>query len=577
MSKQSARAAAYASLTRLSLAAATRLSLVAAARLSLAAVLAACARPVDRTAQPSWRQPEPTAGTARRETRPAGAHTVEMAPAGPAAPVYNDGRPVPAPRSPLTEAIRREVERVAAELGVPAPATDGRLCAAAREMAEVTPPDAPLPYPFVEFAAQRNGMIEPPPHIVTVRGPTDETMVASLADRLRSILRSDQVTRLGVGVAERANGEGVTVLAFQSSFIETGPIPRRIDAEGRLLLEAALKPPYASPEVFVTREDGSVHELTVAATGPGFRAELACGRRRGRQQVEIIALGRSGSEIMANFPVWCGEDPPTAITVDLDAVEAAPVGSAEEAQQRLAELINRDRARHGLPRLAAWPRLTEVARAHSREMRDTGVVAHVSPTTGDAGDRVRAGRIRVSLVMENLASAATVEQAEEGLMNSPGHRSGILSPEATHMGVGVALGEVAGSPQLFVTQLFVRLPAPIDFRLAREQAVGAIERVRRLDEDRELSLVAQDLAQDMASGARAADIFGRARERMGAKRTPYSQVVAMVTTTADIAAFQPDKGVVDRSVAAYGLGVAQGDHDVVGEAAIHIVLLLGQR
>jgi uncharacterized protein YkwD len=500
-----------------------------------------------------------------------------MAPSGRAARAYNDARPVPPPRSPLTEAIQREVERVASELGVPAPATDGRLCAAARDMAEVTPADAPLPYSFVEFAAQRNGMIEPTPHLVTVRGPTDETMVAGLADRIRSILRSDQFTRVGVGVAARAGGEGVTVLAFQASFIETGPIPRRIAPDGRLRIEATLKPPYASPQVFVTRDDGSVETLAVAAAGPGFRAELACGRHRGRQQIEVTALGRNGSRIMANFPVWCGEEPPAAISVDVEPAESEPVESVEAAEQRLAELINRDRASHGLPALVVEPRVTEVARAHSREMRDTGLVAHVSPTTGDAGARVKAGNIRVSLVLENLAAAATVEVAEQGLMNSPGHRSNILSPSATHMGLGVAVEEVAGSRQLYVTQLFVRLPGPIDFRRVREQAAAAIERVRRIDEDRELSLVAQDLAQSLAAGAPAADLSRRAGRRLGAMRLPYTEVATVLTTTADVAAFEPDKSLTDRTVMAYGLGVAQGDHEVIGEAAIHIVLLLGRR
>ena len=89
-----------------------------------------------------------------------------------------------------------------------------------------------------------------------------------------------------------------------------------------------------------------------------------------------------------------------------------------------------------------WVRrdLVQVARAHSRDMRDTGVVAHVSPTTGSAGDRVRAGNIKSSLVLENVARAYGVGEAEEGLMNSPGHRANILSRDATHMGLGVVLG-----------------------------------------------------------------------------------------------------------------------------------------
>ena len=33
----------------------------------------------------------------------------------------------------------------------------------------------------------------------------------------------------------------------------------------------------------------------------------------------------------------------------------------------------------------------------------------------------------------------------------------------------------------------------------------------------------------------------------------------------------------ERSLVAFGVGVAQGDHDVMGEAAIHVVLVFGHR
>ena len=41
--------------------------------------------------------------------------------------------------------------------------------------------------------------------------------------------------------------------------------------------------------------------------------------------------------------------------------------------------------------------------------------------------------------------------------------------------------------------------------------------------------------------------------------------------------FQPDARLFERTIGAFGLGVAQGDNDVVGEGAINIVLLFGHR
>jgi len=505
---------------------------------------------------------------------------VEMAPTGPSARMYNDPKVVRIPRFALSDAIIREVERVSAELGKPAPTPDGRLYATTRELAEVVPEDSRLIYSLIEFALQRNGIIEPSPHIMVVwGGGSDDDMIADIGKRLPGILGSASFARMGVGVARHADGQEVTVIAFQSSFLRTSPIPRRLEPHGRVRIDTALVPPFADPEVFVTRENGNVERLVLGPSGrEGFRTELACGSHRGRQQVEITALDKSGATVMANFPVWCGEDPPATIAVELDAAEVAPVVSAEDAEDRLARLINRDREQHGLGELALDPRLTAVARAHSREMRETGVVAHVSPRTGSASDRVRAGKIRSSIVLENVARAYGIGEAQEGLMNSPGHRANILSPDVTHVGLGVSLGgEVAGRRELFVTQVFIRLPPPIDYRQARQQVADIVKRVRVIDEDRELSLIAQELAAEVAGGQSPADASKRAGAHLAPLRLPYSKVTSQVTTVADVAAFAPDSTLTDRSLIAYGLGLAQGDHEVMGEHAITIVLLFGHR
>jgi uncharacterized protein YkwD len=537
------------------------------------ALLSLCACGGGTRGQPSWRQSE-----AGEDEGPVGPIVIELAPATPAAQAYNDPPIAPPPRSALADAVVREVERISAEIGVTAPAPDGRLYAAARELAEVAPERGPLAYPVIEFALQRNGIIEPSPHLFIVWGPpTEEWVVGQVTAKLPALLASPHA-RLGVGVARRGD-DNVTVLAFQPSFIETGPIPRRLDPGGRIQLEAAIRAPFTDPEMFVTRDDGSVQRLVLASVGrSGFRAELACGRNRGRQQVEITAADQGGATVMANFPVWCGEEPPATIKVELDADETAPVTSAEDAEERLARMVNRDREKHGLPPLAMDERVTEVARAHSRAMRDTGVVAHISPTTGSAGDRVRAGGIKSAVVLENLARARSVGEAEEGLMNSPGHRANILSRDVTHMGLGVVLGgDMAGMRELFVTQLFIRKPARIDHRQSRDKVADIVKRIRPLDEDRELSLVAQGAAEAVASGLTPAQASAEANGRLTSMRLPYSKVTTQVSSVADLSAFKPTSTLSQRSMVAFGVGVAQGDHDVMGESAIHVVLLFGHR
>lgn len=52
---------------------------------------------------------------------------------------------------------------------------------------------------------------------------------------------------------------------------------------------------------------------------------------------------------------------------------------------------------------------------------------------------------------ENLALAPSTELAMEGLMNSPGHRANILSPQFGKIGIGAMQGGIYG---LMFTQEF---------------------------------------------------------------------------------------------------------------------------
>ena len=52
--------------------------------------------------------------------------------------------------------------------------------------------------------------------------------------------------------------------------------------------------------------------------------------------------------------------------------------------------------------------------------------------------RLKDAHIRFSEAGENIAESATVEDAHESLMASPGHRASILSDKYRKVGVGVA-------------------------------------------------------------------------------------------------------------------------------------------
>lgn len=116
----------------------------------------------------------------------------------------------------------------------------------------------------------------------------------------------------------------------------------------------------------------------------------------------------------------------------------------EKSEDRMLSLINSERAKVGVPILVVSTKITEVARAYSRDMLERHYFSHISPEGTDAGDRLVIAGISYAVAGENLAYAPDVEIAHQGLMNSEGHRKNILDSQFHHIGIGVIDGGVYG-------------------------------------------------------------------------------------------------------------------------------------
>lgn len=125
-------------------------------------------------------------------------------------------------------------------------------------------------------------------------------------------------------------------------------------------------------------------------------------------------------------------------------------------------LVNRDRAANrgpmgqSLPPLRWNDQLAAVARAHSRDMVARRYFGHIGPDGRSPGLRLKAAGLAWQAVGENIAMEASVKSAESAFMNEPAgsqnHRSNILSPKFTELGVGIAAGP---NGQLYITQDFM--------------------------------------------------------------------------------------------------------------------------
>jgi uncharacterized protein YkwD len=536
-------------------------------------LVAACGSGAKRVgSQPSWRKGEVT------EPRPVVA--VTFAPESPPAARYNEPLEPPPP-SPVGDAMMASIRAAATAAKVPVPVADSRLFLACAELAQVAPEKGTLPYAAIEFALQRHGIIEPAPYLLFMWLNTNsvEQVVAELEPQFAELFADASFARVGIGVAKRnEDGTGAVVFALQSSSVSTTPIPRSLPAGGVFVIDAVIEERYKDPDLFVTRPDGLTERIPVDVGKHGaVKAKVACGKHVGKQQVEIEASDAAGSTVLANFPVWCGTPPPVSITVEPTSDDDAVV-SAEEAEKRLLALTNRDRLAAGLPALLWDDRVAAVARAYSEEMHRTKLVAHISPTSGSAADRTKAAGIKTPLVLENVARAYGVGEAHGALMNSPGHRANLMSGAATHIGVGIVLGkEVAGRREMFLTQVFIRIPPKVEPAQIADVVRQRIDQVRPVALNAQLQGVAQGLAEGLAAGKTRDSLWPGARKKLDAMNTAYAKVGSVISAVADMDALDGKSLVGDYKPDDIGVGIAQGNHPEIGEGAIWVVVLMAER
>jgi len=101
------------------------------------------------------------------------------------------------------------------------------------------------------------------------------------------------------------------------------------------------------------------------------------------------------------------------------------------------DLVNVERANHGLNPLQWDSRLANVARDHSVDMAHRNFFNHFCPSGRGPVERLADAGISWWFIAENIARGQrTPESVVAAWMNSPPHRRNILDPALTHLGVG---------------------------------------------------------------------------------------------------------------------------------------------
>jgi uncharacterized protein YkwD len=298
-------------------------------------------------------------------------------------------------------------------------------------------------------------LVEPDPVLFLIHGDngTEQSALVELRGQLASV-NVLAWRRMGIGIW-RTTGRWGAVLVLEEKNFDIEAIPRKLSSGEHVKIGGKMRPTLHSPEVLFTPPRGQVERVATSAVADTFVARFDCNRGDGHYQVEIEAEDARGPMVLANFPLYCGIDPPArfAVAASTDVRTVDPV----EAESELLEQLNRDRKAHGLPVFVHDPRLALIARRYSREMAETGEVVHNSRRSGRTEERVLAAGLSPAptCIGENVSSALSAADAERGFMASPGHRDNILDRALTHVGVGVAVGRAqGGTVPLYFTQVF---------------------------------------------------------------------------------------------------------------------------
>lgn len=122
----------------------------------------------------------------------------------------------------------------------------------------------------------------------------------------------------------------------------------------------------------------------------------------------------------------------------------------ESSENEMLSMVNQERKASNVAELKMDEQLQEVARNHAKDMFSRGYFSHYSPEGLSPFDRIRNAGVIYVYAGENLALAPDVKKAEQGLMDSAGHRDNMLNPNFGKVGIGVIDAGIYG--KMFVQE-----------------------------------------------------------------------------------------------------------------------------
>jgi len=161
-----------------------------------------------------------------------------------------------------------------------------------------------------------------------------------------------------------------------------------------------------------------------------------------------------------------------ALGIISSAANGQQMGNAE---RKLFDSLNRERAAHQLPELKWDASLAKAAHQHAALMAQRNDLSHQLRGEGDVKERASSAGARFTVIAENIAEGPDAETIHSMWMKSPHHRANILDGDVTAVGIAT----VPGSKYLFAVQDFSRAVENLSLR-EQEKQIGSLLHARGL-------------------------------------------------------------------------------------------------
>jgi uncharacterized protein YkwD len=492
--------------------------------------------------------------------------------------------------------VQKDAARLATQMQRQPPQADGRLCAMAQALL-AWDDKQPIPEELNAFLSQYFGIPQVVSRVIVTTFETDkeEEIVPSVDDtvgkyvpqasRLRygiatQKIRRGPIDRTAISQGRSAPAATKLALVMMDATVDLDPVPRKLEPSGEATVKGRLAiPNLNNATVLVSDVQGKLQQAA-GQKSKEFSAPISCGGGTGRVVVEIRGEEQGSQRVVADFPIYCGSNPPAS--VDLPAAAAAGADTTQQ-ERAIFDRINQERTGAGLPALTWDDRVAKAARDVSQSDAQITVKGSGSPMSQqEIKQRLEQEGVSTSVLLENPAEARTAQGAHDRFSISPVHRSNYMSTDATKGGVGVVALTLQDSASAVVTELFVREAVAIDLATLRPKMLEAIGKARTaagtapLKDDPALQKVADAYAKELATHAG------------NISNTRHSQLISPLYKTfrtvdllsgpqTDPVKVADEKTVLTTKEKLIGIGLAQGDHPSLGKNTIYVALFFGTK